>query len=146
MFESIFAALLGGLLVGLAAVIMLLVAGQITGVSGIFSQALSAQTPWRIFFILGLVIGGLITNHFLADNPFLTQELGLVIAKLPNTWDTSWIQVAIAGLLVGFGSQFGSGCTSGHGICGIGRLSKRSIVATMTFMLSAAVCVYVVGV
>jgi uncharacterized membrane protein YedE/YeeE len=119
------AALTGGILIGLACAIMLLGLGRIAGVSGLAARAFAlSQTgpPWSIAaaFIVGLPVGAGIVN--LISGP--------VIARFPS----SPAVVLIGGLLVGFGTRMGSGCTSGHGVCGLSRLSPRSIVATLSFM------------
>lgn len=119
------AALTGGILIGLACAIMLLGLGRIAGVSGLAARAFAlSQTgpPWRIAaaFIVGLPVGAGIAN--LISGP--------VIARFPS----SPAVVLIGGLLVGFGTRMGSGCTSGHGVCGLSRLSARSIVATLSFV------------
>jgi uncharacterized protein len=124
--------LVGGLLIGLAAVLLLLLNGRISGISGIVGGLLvrnSPETGWRVAFVAGLLLGAL--AYVLA-----TGEAALVRmqASLP-------VLVA-AGLLVGFGTRLGSGCTSGHGICGIARLSKRSIAATATFFGVAILTVF----
>lgn len=117
-------ALIGGLMIGLATVIMMHFNGRIAGISGIINGAFKivpGDWAWRIFFIFGLLTGG----------------LAMKIANPDSFIDTSGnspLVVALAGLLVGFGTIMGNGCTSGHGVCGIGRLSKRSIVATMVFI------------
>jgi uncharacterized membrane protein YedE/YeeE len=129
-------AIYGGLLIGLSSIIILMTLGKITGISGIFWRSLSnlkhfknSAQSWQVFFLVGLLIGPLFI-HYVFHFP------------IPKPSD-SGIGIALIGaLLVGFGSNYGSGCTSGHGICGIGRLSKRSIVATMTFMLSGIIAVY----
>jgi uncharacterized membrane protein YedE/YeeE len=122
--------LLGGALVGSAALILLLVNGRIAGISGILAGALQSRQLWRWLFLLGL--GGGAWGAF---------TLGL--AELPDfTALPSWPVVALAGLLVGIGTRLGNGCTSGHGICGLGRLSIRSVVATLTFMSVAALTVF----
>ncbi len=124
--------LLGGLLIGLASVLMLWGTGRITGISGIFAGLLSVSrgdTAWRAAFIIGMLTGGLLW-------PFFSGT------ALPIDLQSSWPTLIIAGLLVGFGTRLGSGCTSGHGVCGIGRLSPRSFVAVVTFMLTAAVTTY----
>jgi hypothetical protein len=124
----------GGVLIGFAAVLLMALLGRIAGISGIASNLLppraASDWPWRLAFILGLVLGArLIAALGLA--PLLTFPMGLPA-------------MAVAGLLVGFGAVIGNGCTSGHGVCGIARLSKRSLVATATFMLAAIVVTYVV--
>lgn len=124
--------LAGGVLIGLAASMMILMNGRIAGISGIvgsISSAHRADIPWRVAFIAGLVF-----------SPFLYGMLG----NAPQfNLDASNMQIVIAGLLVGLGSRFGSGCTSGHGVCGIARLSLRSIVATVVFISAGVVTVYV---
>jgi uncharacterized membrane protein YedE/YeeE len=128
--------LIGGALIGLAAIILMLGIGRIAGVSGIALNALTAGDAagrsWRLAFILGLPLGALMmTAVGLKDWSSVSFP-----ATMPAT--------VIAGLLVGVGSTFGSGCTSGHGICGLARFSLRSIVATATFIATAAVTVFVV--
>jgi uncharacterized membrane protein YedE/YeeE len=124
-------ALLGGLLIGAAAAALLLLNGRILGVSGIICGLLTprtADTSWRLWFIAGLLVPPLVlTLSGTSDGPRFYGGL--------------WV-IALAGLLVGFGSRMGSGCTSGHGICGMGRLSKRSIVATLCFLLTGFATVY----
>lgn len=117
-------ALLGGALIGLGALILLVFSGRIAGISGIASSALfnAEGRSWRLAFLLGIVLGPLLVGAIIADFSFSTPELG-------------W-QVIVAGLLVGIGTGWGSGCTSGHGICGISRLSPRSLTATVIFMFS----------
>ncbi|MEK9826478.1 MAG: YeeE/YedE family protein, partial [Methylotenera sp.] len=109
--------LAGGILIGLAASIMILMNGRIAGISGIvgsISSAHRADVPWRIAFLVGLIV-----------SPFIYGVLG----EMPVlNFDASNLQIVIAGLLVGLGSRYGSGCTSGHGVCGIARLSVRSMV------------------
>lgn len=126
--------LVGGVLIGLAASLLLLLQGRIFGVTGIISGVFFSgpvNRKWRLAVILGLMSGS-----------------ALVYLVNPNmfnySFDSSYLMMAIAGLLVGFGTQLGSGCTSGHGICGLPRLSMRSIVAVGTFMLTGIVTVYVV--
>jgi uncharacterized protein len=117
-------ALLGGALIGLGALLLYLFSGRVAGISGIASSALfNAQgRSWRLAFILGILIGPVLVSALVADFSFSTPELG-------------W-QVIVAGILVGIGTGWGSGCTSGHGICGVSRMSPRSITATLIFMLS----------
>ena len=117
-------ALIGGAMIGLAAVLLLKFNGRVAGISGIVNGALARQSGdrlWRLLFIAGLVVGGF-TYQLATDQPIIMRE-GFPIAQL-----------VIAGLLVGFGTRLGSGCTSGHGVCGIARLSPRSIVATVVFL------------
>lgn len=125
-------AFIGGALLGSAAVGYLYVQGRIAGISGLIAQVLNPKTLFKtpaIWFILGLMVTPLIYSLFVQPD--------IRISASP-------IMMVIAGLLVGFGTRLGSGCTSGHGICGISRLSKRSIMATMTFMVAGFVTVYIV--
>ncbi|MCZ6472448.1 MAG: YeeE/YedE family protein [SAR324 cluster bacterium] len=127
--------LVGGALIGLAAGLLMLLNGRVAGISGIFAALISLRMEervWRVLFIAGLIAGGLI---FMAANPQV----------FPERFERSLPAMAIAGLLVGFGTRLGGGCTSGHGVCGISRLSVRSIVATLTFILTGAITVYVVS-
>ena len=124
-------ALIGGALIGLASAFLMLLNGRIAGISGILAGALTMSAEdkiWRLSFIAGLVAA-----------PTIIGSLGhpLPEPQMP----TSWLLVAIAGVLVGFGARCGGGCTSGHGVCGIARLSARSIVATGIFIFSAIVVV-----
>ena len=122
--------LVGGLLLGVATVILLLGIGRIAGISGIFSSLLKPKRveAWQILFILGLVVSPLLYG---------------LISPLPAIEVTTSLPLLIgAGLLVGFGTRLGSGCTSGHGICGNARLSPRSMAATVTFMFFGIVSVY----
>jgi len=125
-------ALIGGGLVGLAAVMLMGLKGRIAGVSGILSGAFtdnSGDRMWRILFVLGIVLGGAI--------PALISD-----SFVPPAPDSSTLLIIIGGLAVGVGTGLGSGCTSGHGICGISRLSPRSIVATCTFMTAGFICIF----
>ncbi|RLA63401.1 MAG: YeeE/YedE family protein [Epsilonproteobacteria bacterium] len=116
--------LAGGILIGLAASIMLFFNGRITGVSGLIGMSLTKITranDWRYLFIAGLILGSVLLNFV---NPtFYDYQLPFGFGK-----------AIVAGLLVGFGTRLGRGCTSGHGVCGLPRLSKRSLVVTLTFM------------
>lgn len=125
--------LLGGLLIGASATALLLLLGRIAGISGIVWGAVSAgaDAGWRWLFIVGLLAGPLLF-HQLSGTPY------------PAASSLQWWHALAAGLLVGFGVKLGSGCTSGHGVCGLGRLSARSLVATLTFMASGIITVYVV--
>jgi uncharacterized membrane protein YedE/YeeE len=126
-------ATVGGLTIGLAAGLLLLLRGRIAGISGILASALSqpwSEKGWRLAFLVGLPIGATAVS-LLAGN--LVVEVAVSTPVL-----------VAAGLLVGFGTQLGSGCTSGHGVCGIARGSKRSIAATLVFMGSGAIAVFAV--
>lgn len=126
-------ALLGGCLIGLASVLLMVLNGRIAGISGILGGALSTATPgrgWRLAFLAGLI-----------GAPVLLGLLGRPLAE--PEMPTSWLLIGVAGLLVGFGSRLGGGCTSGHGVCGMARFSTRSIVATIVFMATAAIVVAV---
>ena len=117
--------LLGGLIIGLAVAILYLMRGNYTGISGIYFNVISANKSgfvWRLLFIIGLIIGPVILSFFSYN------DLGF---EMPNT---NPIIIIVGGLLVGYGTQLGSGCTSGHGVCGIGRLSIRSIIGTCVFV------------
>ena len=120
-------AAIGGALIGLSAVLLMLLTGRIAGISGIFGGLLnpgSTDKSWRIAFIAGLILA-----------PLLAGWIGhaMPVPQLPANWTV----IIAAGLLVGFGARLGGGCTSGHGICGVARLSVRSIAATAIFMLTA---------
>ena len=126
---------LGGLLIGLASALMLIGAGRIAGVSGIAARAagLSAGGPGRAMawaFIIGLPLGAAL----------VASVAGMPAPRFGPAW-----LIAIAGLLVGFGTRLGSGCTSGHGVCGVSRLSIRSIVATVTFIAAGIATVTVMN-
>jgi len=126
-------AAIGGALIGLSAVLLMLLAGRIAGISGIFGGLLNPATDdkgWRIAFIAGLILTPLIA--------------GLIGHAMPAPQlPANWTVIIAAGLLVGFGTRLGGGCTSGHGICGVARLSVRSIAATVIFMLAAIATVAV---
>ena len=124
MLSAILWALLGGGLIGAAASWLLLTEGRIAGISGILDGALDSpneQTPWRVSFLLGLLSGGLLLSLFAPE-----------LIGAPDS--RSVLSVCWAGLLVGYVTRRGSGCTSGHGVCGLTRLSPRSAAATLTFM------------
>lgn len=117
-------ATVGGALIGLAASWMLLFNGRIAGISGVFGGLLrpvAGDMGWRAAFVLGLLLGGIALAVVAPDTIAITESRGLVAT-------------AIAGGLVGFGVRMGNGCTSGHGICGLTRMSRRSLVAVLTFM------------
>jgi uncharacterized protein len=124
-------AAIGGVLIGLSAVMLMLLTGRIAGISGILGGILDFRTndkAWRIAFIAGLVAV-----------PLIAGAIGHAVPtpQMP----ASWIVIVAAGLLVGFGTRMGGGCTSGHGICGMARFSDRSIVATVVFMAAAIIVV-----
>jgi uncharacterized protein len=130
-----FASLAGGILIGLSAAALLLFNGKIAGISGIVAgilQPAPSDTSWRLSFVAGLLAGGLILRVLLPQS----FEFGTV---------RSLGALAIAGLLVGAGTRLANGCTSGHGVCGVARLSVRSMLATTIFMVSGTVVVFVVN-
>lgn len=127
-------ALAGGVLIGLSATLLLWLNGRVAGVSGILGGVLfprPGDVSWRVAFLVGLIAAG---GLYMALVPG---------APLPRT-DFSRTGLIIAGLLVGFGTRMGNGCTSGHGVCGLGRLSMRSLAAVMTFMATAIATTFVV--
>lgn len=125
---------LGGMLIGLSILFLFLFNGRIAGVSGIMSGVIfnnKSDRLWRMVFLLGLVVGPFLYQYF-GSQTFIPREnypLALLI---------------LGGIFVGFGTRLGSGCTSGHGICGIARLSMRSIIATLVFMVSGMATVYLI--
>lgn len=129
--------LIGGIMIGLAAWALLILNGRIAGISGVLGGLLppsgAADASWRLLFLAGLV-GGVAIYRFGVDPA----------APITFVGGGGWPVLVAGGLLVGLGTRLGGGCTSGHGICGIGRLSKRSITATVTFMIMAAVTVFIV--
>ena len=124
----------GGLLIGLSSIMLLLFNGRVAGISGICGSLLGRadDRDWRVAFMLGLVGAGLV--YFLVAPGAFAFEI-----------ERSPYAIAAAGLLVGFGTRLGSGCTSGHGVCGISRFSKRSLVATATFITTGAITVALVN-
>jgi hypothetical protein len=131
---SPFPALLGGIMLGIAATLYILLHGRILGISGIISGLLSPKpgdVNWRLILVLGIV-----------SAPFWAAFLFGIHTK--SVIDADWPAIVVAGLLVGFGANYGSGCTSGHGICGLSRLSPRSLVATSTFMGAGFLIVFVI--
>ncbi|MDD1783657.1 YeeE/YedE family protein [Enterovibrio sp. ZSDZ35] len=129
-------ALLGGMLLGVSALILMYFNGKIAGISGIVGGLLSpnkGDIDWRLLFLAGMVIAGLSANALGLDYP----DLALTPAG------QSPIIAIVAGLLVGIGTKLANGCTSGHGICGIGRLSPRSLIATLVFMAFAMLTVFI---
>lgn len=128
-----YTSLAGGALIGLAIAVLLLTHGRIAGISGVVSGLLHPRrkdTLWRVAFVLGLLVA-----------PWLYRFFG----DLPESHiEAGWPMLVLAGLLVGFGTRYGSGCTSGHGVCGLSRLSLRSMVATAAFMFMGFVTVFVI--
>jgi uncharacterized membrane protein YedE/YeeE len=125
--------LTGGLLIGISVALFLLLNGRIAGISGILGGLLDwpkNDIGWRVSFLIGLVVSPLLYEVF-------TERPGIIVAT-----SSGWL--IIAGLLVGFGTQLGSGCTSGHGVCGLSRGSRRSLIATAVFMAAGIASVYVV--
>lgn len=124
-------ALAGGALLGLASALFILLNGRILGISGILGGLLrprAGDIGWRLAFVLGMLVAPAI--YLLLAGPMQPRI------------DASWLMVILAGLLVGVGTRYGSGCTSGHGICGLSRMSPRSLVATATFMAAGFVTVF----
>ena len=126
-------AITGGLLIGISACLLLLFNGRIAGLSGIINGLISPEKNeilWRTVFIVSLLGGATFHYYFFNHAPFTTDTFSPVF-------------MITGGLLVGFGTRMGGGCTSGHGVCGLGRLSLRSLIATMTFMLTAIITVFI---
>ena len=126
-------ALVGGLLIGAAATLTLWTSGRIAGISGILAGSLfqkGQEAFWRGLFLCGLLLGGATYSLFNGGLEIETEATPLM--------------TILAGLLVGFGTRMGNGCTSGHGVCGIARFSRRSLVATITFMMVAVLTVWVI--
>ncbi|MDP2818691.1 MAG: YeeE/YedE family protein [Polaromonas sp.] len=127
------ASLAGGILLGLAAALFILVNGRILGISGIVGglfRPKAGDVGWRLSFMLGLLVAPML--YF------------LVVGPSPVRIDAGWTTVVVAGLLVGVGTRYGAGCTSGHGVCGLSRLSPRSLIATLAFMGAGFMTVYLV--
>lgn len=128
-----FTSLLGGMLIGIAALVLMATDGRIAGISGIAGGLLSFKTPdrgWRLSFVAGLIVAPLVWLVASGGWPDFTLTV-------------PWPLIALAGVLVGLGTQLGSGCTSGHGVCGMSRLSKRSITATLVFMTTGMITVFI---
>ena len=126
------ASLFGGMLLGLSAIVLMLFSGKVAGISGVVGGLLTPkknETSWRAAFLVGIILSILVVAPF-----------GF---SLPDVSDNNIFVVILAGLLVGFGTRLGNGCTSGHGIVGMGRFSKRSIYATCAFMASAMLMVLI---
>lgn len=127
------AAFLGGLLIGVSSIFLLLSNGRILGISGIVNGLFNAKDKqWRVFFLTGLILTGLFLFSRYPDN---------FINSVPRSYGVLFL----AGLLVGYGTTMANGCTSGHGVCGISRLSMRSIVATLTFISFGALTVFIMN-
>ncbi|MDP1731730.1 MAG: YeeE/YedE family protein [Devosia sp.] len=143
-------ALAGGLLIGLASAILWLGNGRIVGISGIFGQLLPpARTiVWRVIFLVALVLGALVTAYIIpglgVGGP--GGEPAQLALPPPSLGIGAPVWIAIAGLLTGFGTKIGNGCTSGHGVCGIARLSKRSFAAVGIFFSVAIITVTITGI
>lgn len=126
-------ALVGGVLIGLSATLLLAFNGRIAGISGMVNGAITfaKDAVWRWMFIFGMLLGAVL------------YEYGLASQSTPTSTFAPWAMI-VGGFLVGFGTRMGSGCTSGHGVCGLGRLSMRSLVAVVTFLITAILTVFVV--
>lgn len=132
---SPWSALAGGVLLGLASAAFILLNGRVLGISGILGGLLvprRSDASWRVFFLMGLLLA-----------PFTLSLLLPTLIQTPRI-EAGNAAIVVAGLLVGLGTRYGSGCTSGHGVCGLSRLSPRSLAATLTFMASGFVTVYVI--
>lgn len=130
------ASLIGGILIGISSALLLMFNGRIAGISGITGALLEPSTApgeraWRAAFVLGLTVAGAVAAS-------------LSPTSFESTLDRSTLAIVVAGLAVGFGTRTGSGCTSGHGVCGLGRLSGRSLAAVLTFITTGAITVFVV--
>lgn len=128
------ASTVGGVLIGLSAALMLLLFGRIAGISGMIGGLLEPQpgeTAWRATFVAGLLAGGVALGMYFPGNFVVEVERSPLV-------------IVAAGVMVGFGTRLGSGCTSGHGVCGISRFSRRSLLATLTFMCTGAVTAAIV--
>ena len=125
------ASLAGGLLIGLSAVLLMGLNGRIAGISGIFSGVLfgnSGDRTWRVLFVVGLVLGPVIYSMISGLQPQFEMT-------------SNWALIVLGGLLVGFGTRLGSGCTSGHGVCGLARFSTRSLLAVVVFITAGVATV-----
>ena len=123
--------LAGGIVLGLASALFILFNGRVLGISGIVGGLLRPKTRdivWRLSFLLGMLVAPSLYVAF--------------IGPMQATIDASWAMVIVAGLLVGIGTRYGSGCTSGHGVCGLSRMSPRSLVATLSFMAAGFITVF----
>lgn len=132
MFTIPWAALLGGMLLGLSAALLMLFSGKVAGISGIVAGAINPkknESSWKVAFVIGMI-----------SSAFVIQPFGF---SLPDVAEQNIFLVIAAGLCVGFGTRLGNGCTSGHGIVGVGRFSRRSIIATVIFVASAIMVVFI---
>lgn len=133
--ESWIRAGVGGVMIGLAATLLLAFNGRIAGVSGVLGALVldrkNEEAPWRVLFLVGLIVGAAICALLRPDLVAMTLQTG-------------WTGMIVAGLVVGVGTRMGGGCTSGHGVCGMARLSQRSFVATLSFMVAGVVTVFVI--
>lgn len=132
--NTILPALLGGALIGISAALMLWLNGRLAGISGILWRLFlgkSGDASWRVLFLAGVVGGAALYYGLFGNQPVARTDF------------PGWLLV-ISGFLVGYGTSLGNGCTSGHGVCGLGRLSLRSLIATLTFLLVAIATTYVV--
>jgi len=130
------ASLSGGILLGVAAALFILINGRILGISGIVGgllQPRKGDAAWRLSFLLGLAV-----------SPWVFRLVAPWGFMAETRFEASTGVIALAGLLVGLGTRYGSGCTSGHGVCGLSRMSPRSVVATLTFMAAGFLTVYVI--
>lgn len=133
--NAILPPLIGGLLIGLSSSILLKSIGRIAGISGIFESLLGtfkSENAWRYSFIIGLVAGAIVM--YLAFPQYFNYQ-----------FNAHPVKIIAAGLLVGYGTRLGGGCTSGHGVCGIPRFSKRSIIGTVLFMVTGIITVFIEG-
>ena len=143
-----FSSLAGGALIGVAASVLLLFHGRVAGISGMLGETLRGagtrgEGVYRVAFLAGLMATGLALRLvYPAVFSHLSEASSLRASASPSGNGLGWI--VVAGVVVGYGTRLGNGCTSGHGVCGISRLSKRSMVATMTFMAAGVVTVFVV--
>ena len=122
--------LLGGVVIVLSATLLLAFNGRSAGISGIVNGAIQGNETWHWLFLLGMILGGMLYEYGLATRPTPTPPLTMG-------------SMIVGGFLVGFGTHLGNGCTSGHGVCGLGRLSLRSLIAVLTFLATAMVTVWI---
>ncbi|MSR16821.1 MAG: YeeE/YedE family protein [Methylococcaceae bacterium] len=128
-----YSAFLGGSLIGLSAALLMYFNGRVAGISGMMAGAVDVRNSdnhWRLFFLVGLILSAVIFNIF--------------VPHAPATYSRSTLLLVVSGILVGYGTRLGSGCTSGHAICGVARFSIRSITATIIFMAVAMLTVFVI--